>query len=126
MAKGASCTRTMSHYRKTYPVVWKMEHWCSFSRKRKDFLNFIDVIAFDDQRLIGIQDTTWGQVSVRKKKILASPLAWDWLQNSHRTIEIIGWKAPDKSKGRHRWEHKVIPITLEDFTNGRPQPDESE
>lgn len=120
MAKGASCARTMALYRKDYPVVWKVEYWCGFSRKRKDFLGVLDVLAFNDEIIVGIQDTTWGQTSVRRKKILASPLAWEWLQSPHRTIEIIGHKAPDKSKGRHRWEHKVIPITLEDFTDGRP------
>ena len=120
MAKGASCSRTMAHYRKIYKVVYKVEYWCGFSRKRKDFLGVLDVLAFNDEIIVGIQDTTWGQTSVRRKKILASPLAWEWLQSPHRTIEIIGHKAPDKSKGRHRWEHKVIPITLEDFTDGRP------
>ena len=110
MAKGSSCARTMDIYRKLDYTVWKVEYWCGFSRKRKDFLGII----------IGVQDTTWGQVSVRRKKILASPLAWEWLQSPHRTIEIIGHKEPDKSVGRHRWEHKVIPITQEDFKNGRP------
>ncbi len=123
--KGASCKRTMDLYRKYYPVVWKMEYWCGFSRKRKDFLGFIDVLALNGDETVGIQDTTWGQVSVRKKKILASPLAWEWLQSPQRTIEIIGWKAPDKEQGRYRWEYKTIPITLKDFTNGKPQPDES-
>ena len=120
MAKGASCARTMDLYRKGYPVVWKVEYWCSFSHKRKDLLGVFDVIALDKERIVGIQDTTWGQVSIRKKKILASPLAWEWLQSPARTIEIVGHKAPDKDKGRHRWEHKVIHITLEDFTDGRP------
>jgi hypothetical protein len=113
----------MQHYRDGGYVVWKTEHWCSFSRKRKDLLGFIDVLAFNDDIMIGVQDTTWGQVSARKKKILASPLAWDWLGSSERTIEIIGWKAPDKDKGRHRWEHKILHITLEDFIHGRPEPE---
>ena len=120
MAKGASCSRTMTLYRKSYPVVWKVEHWCSFSRRRKDFLGILDVLAFNDEIIVGIQDTTWGLVSVRRKKILASPLAWEWLQSPHRTIEIVGHKAPDKSKGRHRWEHKVLHVTLEDFKDGKP------
>lgn len=120
MAKGASCARTMKIYRDLGLTVWKVEYWCGFSRKRKDFLGIIDVVAFDNTTIIGIQDTTWGQTGTRRSKILASPLAWEWLQSPHRTIEIIGHKAPDKEKGRHRWEHKIIPITLEDFTNGKP------
>jgi len=90
MAKGASCARTMAIYRKDYPVVWKVEYWCGFSRKRKDLLGVFDVIAFNDELIVGIQDTTWGQTGTRRKKILASPLAWEWLQSPHRTIEIIG------------------------------------
>ena len=120
MSKGASCTRTLAHYRSEGYTVWKVEYWCSFSRKRKDFLGFIDVIAFNDEEIVGVQDTVWGQTSARRRKILASPLAYDWLQCSNRRIEIIGHKKPDKEKGRHRWEHKIIEVTLEDFENGRP------
>ena len=118
--KGASCTRTLNIYRKQGFTVEKVEYWCGFSRRRKDFLGVIDVIAFDDSTIVGVQDTSYSNISARKKKILASPLAWEWLQSPHRTIEVIGHKAPDKEKGRHRWEHKIIPITLEDFTDGRP------
>ena len=100
--------------------MYKVEYWCSFSRKRKDFLGFIDVIAFNDEEIVGVQDTTWPQTSARRRKILASPLAYDWLQCSNRRIEIIGHKKPDKEKGRHRWEHKIVEVTLEDFVNGRP------
>jgi hypothetical protein len=124
MAKGASCARTLDHYRKIgWPIVWKVEHWCSFSRKRKDLLGFIDVLVAGDLITLGVQDTTWGQVSARKRKILASPLAYDWLKSPNRQVEIIGWKAPDKLKGRHRWEHKIVEITLKDFIHGRPTDD---
>ena len=123
MSKGASCTRTMSLYRSMGYTVYKVEYWCSFSRKRKDFLGFIDVIAFNDEEIVGCQDTTWPQTSARRRKILASPLAYDWLQCSNRRIEIIGHKKPDKEKGRHRWEHKIIEVTLEDFVKGRPSED---
>ena len=111
----------MDIYRNLGYTAWKVEYWCNFSKKRKDFLGIIDVLVFNDQEIVGVQDTTWGQTSARRRKILASPLAWDWLQNPHRRIETIGLKEPDKSVGRHRWEHKIIPITLEDFPNGRPE-----
>lgn len=120
MAKGASCSRTMKLYRDLGYKVWKVEYWCSFSRKRKDFLGIIDVLAFNKQEIIGVQDTTWGQTGTRKKKILTSPLAWDWLQCTNRRIEIVGHRKPDPEKGKHRWDHKVVPITTKDFEHGRP------
>ena len=110
-------------YEKEGYIVDKVEHHNTFSGKKKDYLNFIDILVFNNEEIVGVQETSWGQTSARRRKILASPLAYDWLQCSNRRIEIIGHKKPDKEKGRHRWEHKIIEVTLEDFVNGRPSED---
>ncbi len=115
MAKTATTTHTMKLFRKYGYKVWKTEYWCSFSRKRKDLLGFIDVIAFDEVETIGIQDTSAGNMGARVKKILASPLAWDWLQEESRTIIVVGWK-----KVKNRWTHTDREIMLSDFKEGRP------
>lgn len=120
-SKGASCKRTMDLYRYLEYKVWKTEHWCHFSQRRKDLLGIFDVLAFDECNTIGVQDTTWGQTSARRRKILASPWAYDWLLNQDRRIQIVGWKSPEPDKGRHKWEHKIIEITLDDFKDGRPE-----
>ncbi len=115
MAKTATTTHTMKLFRKFGYTVWKTEYWCSFSKRRKDLLGFIDVIAFDDVEIIGIQDTSVGNMKARRKKILASPLAWDWLQESSRSIIIVGWE-----KLKNRWTYKEEEVILEDFKEGRP------
>jgi len=117
MAKTATTTHTLKMYRKYGYTVWKTEYWCSFSRKRKDLLGFIDVLAFDENEIIGIQDTSVGNMKARIKKILASPLAWDWLQDESRTIIVLGWE-----KVGGRWKHKDHEVRLGDFTDGRPEP----
>ena len=115
MAKTSTTRHTMKLFWKYNYVVWKTEYWCSFSRKRKDLLGFIDVLAFDENEIIGIQDTSAGNMGARVKKILASPLAWDWLQDPTRTIIVVGWK-----KVKNRWVHEEEEIRLGDFKDGRP------
>lgn len=118
MAKTATTTYTMKLFRKFGYTVWKTEYWCSFSRKRKDLLGFIDVIAFDEGEIIGVQDTSVGNMRARVKKILASPLAWDWLQEDSRTIIVVGWE-----KVKNRWTYREEEILLSDFKEGRPNED---
>ena len=115
MAKTSTTTHTMKLFRKFNYTVWKTEHWCSFSRKRKDLLGFIDVIAFDEVEIIGVQDTSKGNVGARIKKILASPLAWDWLQQENRAIIVVGWH-----KVKNRWAYEEEEILLSHFKEGRP------
>ena len=115
--KGASCKMTMDLYRKWGYHVWKTEVWNSFAGKRLDLFNFIDVLAIDEHVTIGVQDTTTrAQMMTRRRKILGLPHAWDWLQEPHRIIEVIGHTKPGSE-----WEHDIIEITLEDFTDGRPE-----
>lgn len=123
--KTASTAMTMTLYREQGFTVWKTEYYFKqpgmpFGR-RKDLLGFIDVLAFNKDEIIGVQDTSLTNMGARKKKILASPYAWDWLQNPHRTIEVVGWKKYDKPVDRKYWRPTVKEITLADFTNGRPE-----
>ena len=114
--KGPSCKRTMDLYRSWGYSVWKTEVYNTFSGTRLDLFNFIDVLAIDEFVTIGVQDTTTrAQMMTRRRKILKLGYAWDWLQEPHRIIEVIGHTNPTRE-----WEHDIIEITLEDFTNGRP------
>lgn len=124
MAKTASTQMTMRHYEAEGYSVVKTEYWFKqpgmpFGR-RKDLLGFIDILAFSGVEWIGVQDTSKTNMRAREKKILASPYAWDWLQNPHHRIHIVGWKKYDKPVDRKYWRPTVKEITLEDFTDGRP------
>lgn len=116
----STTARTRKLYEESGYTAWKTEYWCGFSHKRKDLFGFMDILAFNDTQTIGVQDTSWANTSARKNKILASPIAYDWLLSTCRQIHVVGWKAPDKSVGRHRWTHKIIIIAPADFKEGRP------
>ena len=115
MAKTATTTYTTKLFKKYGYTVWKTEYWDMRVRRRKDLLGFIDVLAFDENETIGVQDTSVNGMGARIKKILASPYAWDWLQEDSRTIIVIGWH-----KVNNRWRYKDEEIRLTDFKNGRP------
>lgn len=119
--KTASTKRTMDYYRDQGYAVEKTERWCSFSNRRKDFLGFIDVMVWKGPQWFGIQDTSTGNMGARRKKILASPYAWDWLQCEEHHIFVIGWKKYDKPVERKYWRPTVKEITIADFPNGRPE-----
>lgn len=123
--KTASTAMTMKLYREQDYTVWKTEYYfkqpgMAFGR-RKDLLGFIDVLAFTDDETIGVQDTSHSNMGARRKKILASAYAWDWLQHPDRKIHIVGWKKYDKPVERKYWRPTVKEITIKDFADGRPE-----
>lgn len=113
-------TKTKDVYEADGYQVKKTEHWNAFARKKKDLLGFIDALAWKTVEWVAIQETSVDNMSTRRKKILASPYAWDWLQNPHHRIHVVGWKKYDKPVDRKYWRPTVKEITLADFTDGRP------
>ena len=130
MAKTASTQMTMRHYEEQGFSTWKCEYYFKqpgmpFGR-RKDLLGFIDILAFNNDEWIGVQDTSKTNMRAREKKILASPYAWDWLLNPSHLIHVVGWKKYDKPVDRKYWRPTVKEITLGDFVDGRPIEAESD
>ena len=113
---GVNDTRTKANLESRGYTYWKTEYWCSFSRRRKDLLGFIDALGVQEGKpIIGVQTTSRGCISARRAKILASPLALLWLRAGQR-IEIHGWdKHTPKGTRLLRWRVKVVEITEEDF-----------
>lgn len=79
------------------------EHWNSFTRRRNDLFGFVDVLCLGDNEIIGVQTTSWSNVSARVKKI-ADHENTPAVRKAGIRILVQGWR-----KGKNgRWEHREI------------------
>ena len=95
---------TLRDLRESYRLVQVVEHWNTFARKRFDLFGFIDIVAVErGERTLGVQCTSYSNMSARKKKIeeehretkeILLTAGWD--------LEIWGWR---KVKGK--WVVKI-------------------
>jgi hypothetical protein len=101
------------------------EHWNAFAKIRKDLFGFIDILAIRTipdldaldphervlaienklRMTVGVQTTSYGNMSARVKKINESPIL-PILKKAGWKIVVHGWKK--NSKGR--WECKVTEV----------------
>jgi len=85
-----------------------VERFNSFTKTRNDFAGFIDVLCLGDGEVVGVQTTSYSNMSARLKKIrehenLAVVL------NSGIRILVHGWR---KNKS-NRWEMREVEICAE-------------
>jgi len=98
----------------------KASWWNPFAHQRRDLHGFADLHAFDPKSgcVVLVQACTWAAVSTRRHKILASPVARDWVRHPVRLIWILGWKKSKrgwKARGEPEFAHKVIEVRAADF-----------
>jgi len=72
------------------------EHWCPFSKRRKDLFGVIDILCVSETDLIGVQTTSGANHSARKKKIAENETMKLW--RKHAKIVLHSWK-----KYKNRW-----------------------
>jgi len=60
---------TLKELRKATDCVQVVEHWCQFSRRRKDLFGFVDVLAVAGNETIAVQTTSWANVGARVKEM---------------------------------------------------------
>lgn len=68
-----------------------VERWNAFARIRQDLFGIIDIVALDEQQTLGVQTTSWTNVSARVKKIADSPYL-PALLRAGWVLEVHGWK----------------------------------
>lgn len=88
-------------------LVWTVERWIPGARIRVDLFGILDQIAIKDGHVLGLQPTSWSNVSARVKKIADSEhigkvreLGW--------TLLVYGWKLDPKTK---KWVHKIVDVS---------------
>ena len=88
--------RTLKELRdRGYPLVQVVEKWIAQARKRVDLFGIIDVVAVGDD-IVGVQCTSYSNVSARVHKITDSP-ALPVLRKAGIRVLVHGWR---KVKGR--------------------------
>lgn len=80
---------------------------------RKDFLGFIDIIAFSPHETIGVQATSQAQRSQHIRKIKANDNLPYWLCGPARKVLLITWSKKLVKRGgkAKRWHPTLTEIT---------------
>lgn len=88
---------------------------------RFDAFGFADHLMFKvgtpGIRAINSCGMTGGAIAEHITKILANPLAWEFLQDQNNRIGVMGWKRGERGKAA---TYKYRAITLAMFVDGRP------
>lgn len=81
----------------------KVERWNSHAGVMNDLWGFIDIVALRGDTTLGVQATSYSNVSARVKKIADSPLI-AVVREANWQIEVWGWR---KEKGRWQLARRV-------------------
>lgn len=110
MAKGKSPTaRSLERLRAEGYVAEVVEKTIPRCFIKKDFIGFIDIIAFKPGEIIGVQATSGSNHAARRTKILESENFPAWLQAGGH-VEVWSWTKP---KTGRKWELRRERVTCE-------------
>ena len=82
--------RSLKHLREQGYLAWITEHWCPFSRKRKDLWNICDIICLRGDEILAVQTTSGSNVSARVKKIAESMHIAE-IRKANIRVVVHGW-----------------------------------
>lgn len=69
MAKTSPTQRTLAEMRKRGYVCEVVERWNPWAKVRQDLFGVIDVLCLGDNEVVGVQATSYSNVSARLRKI---------------------------------------------------------
>ena len=81
-----------------------VEKYNSFTKKRNDFAGFLDILCLGEQEVVGVQTTSYSNMSARVKKIREHENL-SFVLNSGIRILVHGWV-----KVGNRWQVKELEI----------------
>lgn len=90
MSKISPTQRTLKHMRDKGYVCQVVEHWNPWARVRQDLYGFIDVLCLGGGEIVGVQSTSYGNVSARINKI-AEHENVAAVRNAGIRILVHGW-----------------------------------
>ena len=105
--------RSMEYLRDQGYVGEKVEMpWNTFTKKRKDFLGFIDAIFVKGKETIAVQ-ACGADFVAHERKVLDAPYFKTWTNGGTRKVLLIGWtkKADYKKDGSRARVDKWTPRT---------------
>lgn len=83
-------------------TVEVVEKWIPGANIRKDLFGFIDLVALKDGQTLGVQATSYSNISARVKKIENAELL-SAVRKASWQVWVIGWR-----KQNNRWVHKIV------------------
>ena len=84
-----------------------VERFNSFTKTRHDFAGFVDVLCLGDGEIVGVQTTSYGNMSARLKKIREHENLAVVLGSGMRVL-VHGWR-----KVGNRWQVREVEICAE-------------
>jgi hypothetical protein len=84
-----------------------VERYNSFTKRRNDLFGFIDILCLGQNQVIGVQTTSYSNMSARIKKIREHENVHLVVASGIRIL-VHGWK---KNKS-NRWEYKEVEVNL--------------
>ena len=94
--------RTLALLRKEGWLAEVTEKWIPGANIRKDLWGFIDVLAIKGKEIMGVQSTSYSNVSARVKKIEDSDNVAA-VRDAGIGICVHGWR-----KKGHRWQVRIV------------------
>ncbi len=98
-----------------------VEKWLAAVKIRQDLFGFADVIAFRPGQpgSVLVQTTSGSNVAARRDKILALPVARDWLRAGN-WIRLDGWAKRGARGKRKVWTLRKEYLALDQFKEETP------
>ena len=97
---------TLKKWRKAGYLCAVVEKWNPHVKIRQDLFGCIDVLAVGPDGTIGIQSTSYSNVSARVRKIEDMPETVHALRNAGWRVLVEGWRKP-----KHRWESREVDVS---------------
>ena len=82
-----------------------VERYNSFTKRRNDFAGFIDILCLGDGDIVGVQTTSYSNMSARAKKIREHE-NYPIVLRSGIKVVVHGWR-----KVGNRWQVKEIALS---------------
>jgi hypothetical protein len=99
--------KVLQHLRDEGWFVESVDHWDSFTRRTKDLFHCIDVLAVGQGGTLAVQVTSRGNMSARRKKVLASD-AWPFMVAAGWIVELWGYDQPGGPRTAWRLKREIL------------------
>ena len=95
--------RTLKHFRDKGYIIDVIERWIPIpgipgGGKRRDFLGFADMLAFNKNKVALVQ-SCGSNYAEHVRKILDNDMAPEWLRGHNRELFLVAWRKVLKKRG---------------------------
>jgi hypothetical protein len=95
---------SLKHMRERGYYAEVVERYNFFTKRKNDFAGFLDLLCLSPGEVMGVQTTSWANISSRVKKIMEHENLEVVLAAGIK-IEVHGWV-----KKNNRWQVKIVEI----------------